>query len=426
MDVTFIVAIFLFILFVTVILVLAINYFVLLPQSTTTIELRDKTKSVFDIFFGNGGIVTNERSSVDLYRVPVVLTETAGTARTNQPIGVSISYDDTCGNKAWNNSVRVYDQQFNEMPSKIGYQVLCSNQYINSSTVVFLANVSANEKKIFYVYSINNTNTTPPRFNLTLAGYWTFDEGSGTLAKDFSGNVNNGTLSNGAVWASSIAGNSIQFDGLDDYVNASNSNSLDISGTGLTLAAWVKINNTAGTGTTERIISKTSGDGSEQYELLYTSDSHGVPNKFRLDVKTSNGLVSVYTATTYTSGTWIHVAGRYNNSYIAIFINGTEVNGASQSGSISSTSSEVDIGRLATGGQLFNGTIDEVRIYNTNISTSEIQSIGSLPPTVNILPDENITAISADKFNTLAGRNYEDVRSVIGDGWNYRIEIRKS
>ena len=33
-----------------------------------------------------------------------------------------------------------------------------------------------------------------------LAGYWKFDESSGNIASDSSGNGNNGTLENGPAW----------------------------------------------------------------------------------------------------------------------------------------------------------------------------------------------------------------------------------
>jgi hypothetical protein len=53
-----------------------------------------------------------------------------------------------------------------------------------------------------------------------LVGYWSFDDGTGTIASDSSGNGNNGTLVNGPTWIASgeIAG-ALFFDGVDDYVS---------------------------------------------------------------------------------------------------------------------------------------------------------------------------------------------------------------
>ena len=60
-----------------------------------------------------------------------------------------------------------------------------------------------------------------------LVGAWKFDEGSGNIAYDSSGNNNHGTIY-GATWVDGKFGKALQFDGIDDYVNISASSSLDI------------------------------------------------------------------------------------------------------------------------------------------------------------------------------------------------------
>ena len=194
MDVTFLVSVSLFLLLISLVLVSAINYFTRTPESATLIEIRSKTKDLFDLFFGSGGIVTNERVTTDLYRIPILLDERNGTDRTNEAVAVSIEFDDECDKIAsWNNTVRVYDQQLNELPSRISYQQFCTSQWLNTSFVTFFVNMSANQKRRVYVYSINNSNTTAPNHTLTLTikGYWKFDDASGTLARDSSGYQNN-------------------------------------------------------------------------------------------------------------------------------------------------------------------------------------------------------------------------------------------
>ena len=49
-----------------------------------------------------------------------------------------------------------------------------------------------------------------------LVGYWSFDEGSGAIAKDGSGNGNDGTLENGTAWTDGKFGYAVQFDGTND------------------------------------------------------------------------------------------------------------------------------------------------------------------------------------------------------------------
>ena len=73
-----------------------------------------------------------------------------------------------------------------------------------------------------------------------LIAYWEFDEGGGTIAYDSAGD-NNGTIY-GAVWTTGQIDGALSFDGVDDYVDVSDSASLDITAE-ITIGAWVKFNN---------------------------------------------------------------------------------------------------------------------------------------------------------------------------------------
>jgi len=439
MDVTLVVSVGIFILFISFILVASVNYFTRAPESATILELRDKTKNLFDIFFGSGGVATSERVTVDLNRIPLVLEERNGTARTSEVVSAGVEFDYDCDKIAsWNDTVRVYDQNFVELPSRISYQEFCSSQWLNTSYITFLVNMTASERKRVYAYSVNNSNTSAPNHNISIRGYWKFDETSGTFARDSSGWQNNGTLFNGSdscsafncpSWVSGIYSNAIQLDGINDYVNVSDSSNINLTSNILTLAAWVRLNGTVGTDTTGKIISKTAGSGNEQFELLYTTDSHGTANRFRFDLRTSSGLVILYTNETFASGNvWYHVAGVYNSTHMRIFVNGREKNTTAQTGSITGRVADVSIGRTTGGGQNFNGTIDEVRIYNETLTATQISELAlTLDQVLNVrsFPAENIAAVSAAKVQELTGRDYEEIRLILGGDFNFRIEIRE-
>jgi hypothetical protein len=49
-----------------------------------------------------------------------------------------------------------------------------------------------------------------------LVGWWKFDEGSGTVAYDSSGNGNDGNLTNGPTWTTGKIGGALSFDGVND------------------------------------------------------------------------------------------------------------------------------------------------------------------------------------------------------------------
>jgi len=71
-----------------------------------------------------------------------------------------------------------------------------------------------------------------------LKACYPLDEGGGSTAVDFSGNYNHGTIF-GATWASGKIDSCLYFDGLDDYIDCGNRDSLNITGD-LTLEFWFK------------------------------------------------------------------------------------------------------------------------------------------------------------------------------------------
>ena len=90
------------------------------------------------------------------------------------------------------------------------------------------------------VFDFNNhTMAEPTRTNGNVALYH-FNEGTGTNVTDSSDYGNDGIIHN-ATWTDGISGNALNFDGVDDYVEIADDDSLDLT-TGATLEAWVKTN----------------------------------------------------------------------------------------------------------------------------------------------------------------------------------------
>jgi hypothetical protein len=84
------------------------------------------------------------------------------------------------------------------------------------------------------------------------AGYWRFDELTGTTALDSSGHNNHGTYLNGPLLGQTgaFAGSNtaVSFDGINDLVRVPDSNSLDAGDT-FSLEGWVKRSSTSGSQT---------------------------------------------------------------------------------------------------------------------------------------------------------------------------------
>ena len=217
----------------------------------------------------------------------------------------------------------------------------------------------------------------PPN-NLGLAGYWSFNEATSTVATDFSGNGNHATFGAGSAaptWVSGKRGQALSFDNDDDYVEAPQSTSLNITGT-LTIAFWVKRNSLGnfenwvgkGVGASDKIQYFVAGYGDEYYFQL-CSDA---------DAACTGAHLRRTTDANMQLGVWHHVAVTYDDAgnSIAMYLDGVarseeDFIGSAETNSIISTTHPLRIGELYSA-DVPNATIDEVRIYNRVLDTTEI------------------------------------------------------
>ena len=122
--------------------------------------------------------------------------------------------------------------------------------------------------------SRQNTQTPSSEIRKNLLGYWSLEDGKGTVAQDLSGRNNHGTLKNGPSWNPSGADKGLSFDGNNDYVDLGN---LNVSGDRITLSAWIKADRFNHLSMEDgRIISKARGvSESDHYWMLSTCYQSG-------------------------------------------------------------------------------------------------------------------------------------------------------
>ncbi|MDD5416249.1 MAG: MerR family DNA-binding transcriptional regulator [Candidatus Daviesbacteria bacterium] len=237
-----------------------------------------------------------------------------------------------------------------------------------------------------------------------LVGYWDFSEGTGTKAYDKSPYGNDGTITAGAGgWTTGKYGNAYDFDGASDgsgtYIDVGNKiTASNLSS--LTIEAWLK-RDAISPAAEDHIISNWTGT----YHFGTTS------NKFSIYLyNTTPTQGSVTGTTTVTNGVWYHVVTTYDGSKIRIYVNGVEENSTDFSGSLRSSSTTTKIGAGgsypgAWASYLFNGKIDEPRIYTRALSADEVKA--------HYLRGSSNTAVTMNT-STTAGTVY-GLRGVVTD-----------
>lgn len=228
------------------------------------------------------------------------------------------------------------------------------------------------------------TTLSRPANNLGLVGYWSFEDGTGTRATDFSGRGNTGTLDNPS-WTSGKRGKALNFDNVDDAVTIANESNFDFDDTSaFSMSAWVY---RASITDEDDIVVKIDDTNFRGYSLYFpTPGSHicntGTCLAFYLTDGVDASIVATSTATISQTNRWYHVTATYNgngdSSGITMYVNGVDSTTSRwNAGSLDAVLNDLPlvIGDDVTGGDHcceFSGRIDEVRVYNRALSPSEV------------------------------------------------------
>lgn len=209
-----------------------------------------------------------------------------------------------------------------------------------------------------------------PPSNLGLVGYWPMDDGGGAVAGDMSGNGNNGTIT-GGTWTNGKRGGALSFDGSSSKVIIPNSSSLNISGSAITVSVWFKTSSLSG----KKIL---LNKGSYGYHWNY-----GIGfNDSNLMFRHNNGDI-ISTAVSVSLNTWHNFTAVYSGGNDYYYFDGVLVDTKSDGGWAEQTGNkQLTIGAAYTFGtdgysKLFNGQLDDVRIYNRALTATEISKLYS-------------------------------------------------
>jgi hypothetical protein len=216
-----------------------------------------------------------------------------------------------------------------------------------------------------------------------LLGWWKFDDGTGTIAVDSSGNGNDGTFVQDPEWVSGKFGSGLLFDGQGGERVALGG--LDIPSGAMTITCWFKANNLDTPGQDPRMVSKANGGGNNDHWWMFSSSRIGSDKFLRFRLKTNDGQqTSEIKAGSFEVGEWIHGAIWWDGTNMKVYKNGEEVGNLAKGGTSVALDPAVQaaIGNQPIGAENrpFDGIIDEVRIYTKALSEAELAEVMAGPP----------------------------------------------
>jgi len=237
---------------------------------------------------------------------------------------------------------------------------------------VMIYNRALSDEEIKKIYE-----ATKPKYDINkgLVLYLPFDEMSGTVAHDLSGNGNDGQGYSGSTaqinWTAGIFGGAWKGDGVDDYVEVSDSPELNSEN--FTVAGWVNVKLPHGGKYTNAVICKAvfkaPPDGKGWYVRF--SGQNGLTLTFGVYFNESEPQIGY----TITEGNWYFFTAVKDGNTLKLYINGELVKTGTGTG-VYVPPDGVAL-KLGTPGA-YHGLIDEVRIYNRALNDSEIKYLYEL------------------------------------------------
>ena len=235
-----------------------------------------------------------------------------------------------------------------------------------------------------------------------LVGYWPFNGN----ANDESGNGNNGTV-NGATLTTDRFGNTnsaFSFDGVNDYIMVADKDNLSLTSNNFTFSFWLYVN--VGTNVNMGAIAKRKFDGLDASNWEYSFGVNANPNEFRCWFGNLQGNCAPYDSAvdvTFTKDQWTHYAVTANGTTIKFYKNGQLLSKGtrSQACNLGNGSGPLVFGLGGGWNQMYflKGKMDEIRIYNRELSPSEISMLNTHIISVSALPTAGGTISGGGTLN---------------------------
>lgn len=234
-------------------------------------------------------------------------------------------------------------------------------------------------------------------YGSSLVGWWNMDNNqiTGTALTDLSGSGNNGTLTNTPTTGGpGISGQSITFDGADDYIAYGAATTFNFgTATSFSYGGWFKTS----TDKLQRIMSTGQAGCNNGFMMMLLNTANGLGQIWGgIGGGGGSNCASVRSTTNYADGKWhlgLYVADQTAKTLI-LYVDGSKAgiqklagwgacptitnNVADYSGCASinaDASTNLAIGSHNGTQEYWNGQLEDIRIYNRALSASEVQAL---------------------------------------------------
>ena len=229
-----------------------------------------------------------------------------------------------------------------------------------------------------------------------LVGFWPLTDGSGTTAVDISSGGNDGTASGGVTWDATTIGTAAGFDGVNGYIDLGDNYDFGDGTTdsAFSVSGWMYLDALPAAGVSASLFSKTSQNVGDTNGSAYNVQvsSSGVFALRLYDDSGSNQINAVSAASAISTGTWYHLAVTYDssgsNTGIEVYVDGVNAVDSRGTGSGTYVAMEDETTTAKIGCAFLNnatyegfvdGNIQNVRVYNRALSSTEVATLYSDP-----------------------------------------------
>jgi len=188
---------------------------------------------------------------------------------------------------------------------------------------------------------------------------WNLDEGTGTVANDSVGVPPQNGIITGGAWVTDVGRSVLDFDGINDEVNAGNSAALDVVGT-FSVEAWMKPTQTGG------LEAGVAGKDMGRFTLAYNNANN------RAYWYVAHGANNW--STVVTTDAWNHVVGTYDGTNIELFVNGISSGTKLSTHTPLGAGGDFDIGFVEGLPGYFDGQIANVTLYDRALTAEEVST----------------------------------------------------